>query len=53
MGKYANFAACVKANQNKDNPRAYCGQIYWKTEGKGKRKGKTTKGAFERAAKKA
>ena len=52
MGKYASFDACVKANQDKGNPRAYCGSIYWKTEGKGKRKAKSTKGAFVRASKK-
>lgn len=37
MGKYKNFAACVKANMDKENPRAYCGEIYWKTEGKKKK----------------
>lgn len=29
---YADFAACVAANQDKDNPEAYCGAIKAKTE---------------------
>ena len=40
MGKYKDFAACVKANLDKSNPKSYCGEIYWKTEGK---KNKTKK----------
>ena len=53
MGKYKSFEECVKQNQDKSNPQAYCGSIYWKTEGKNKRKtNKTTKGAFVRAANK-
>lgn len=38
MGEYSSFAACVKANQDKDDPKAYCGSIYWKTEGRNKRR---------------
>ena len=37
MGKYKNFKACVAANQDKRDPNAYCGEIYWKVE-KGKKK---------------
>ncbi len=36
LGKYKNFKSCVKANQDKKDPNAYCGSIYWKTEGKHK-----------------
>ena len=51
MAQYKDFADCIRKNQDKSDPKAYCGSIYWKTEGKGKRKlGKTTKGAFMRAA---
>jgi len=53
MGEYKDFAECIRKNKDKDNPQAYCGSIYWKTEGKGKRKShKSTKGAFIRASKK-
>lgn len=38
MGPYSSFEACVRANQDKRNPEAYCGQIYWVTEGKNKLK---------------
>lgn len=27
FGGYQDFAACVRANQDKDNPEAYCGSI--------------------------
>jgi len=32
FGGYSDFAACVKANQDKDNPEAYCGKIKHETE---------------------
>ena len=38
MGKYKNFDDCVKKNQDKSNPEAYCGSIYWATEGRKKSK---------------
>lgn len=34
LGQYPNFAACVRRNRDKRSPRAYCGRIYWNTEGK-------------------
>lgn len=34
MGKYPNFASCVKANSSKANPQAYCATIMRATEGK-------------------
>jgi hypothetical protein len=34
MGQYADFAACVKANSDKGDPKAYCGSIKNKVEGK-------------------
>lgn len=36
MGKYRSFNTCVRAasRMGKGNPRAYCGRIYWRTEGK-------------------
>ena len=34
---YKNFKDCVKKNQDKGDPDAYCGSIYWKVE-KGKNK---------------
>lgn len=40
MGKYPDFASCVKANLDKKNPKAYCGEIYWSVEGKKKSKKK-------------
>ena len=40
MGQYKNFADCLRKNRNKDNPKAYCGSIYWKTEGRIKKKKK-------------
>jgi len=42
MGQYSSFDDCVKANSDKRDPDAYCGKIYWQTEGK-KRKRKTDK----------
>lgn len=38
LGQYKNFKACVRANQDKRDPNAYCGEIYWKTEGKSKKR---------------
>jgi len=32
FAEYPNFAACVAANQDKENPEAYCGQIKHETE---------------------
>lgn len=32
---YENFAACVRENQDKDDPEAYCGYIQNRVEGKG------------------
>ncbi len=40
MGPYKSFAECVQKNKNKSNPRAYCGMIYWSTEGRKKLKTK-------------
>lgn len=31
---YQNFAACIRANQDKKNPNAYCGSIMHAVEGK-------------------
>ncbi len=31
---YKNFDACVKANQDKENPEAYCGSIKARVEDK-------------------
>ena len=31
---YKNFDACVSANQKKDNPQAYCGEVMHQVEGK-------------------
>lgn len=41
IGIYKDFAACVRANKDKSNPNAYCGSIFWKTEGKSKLKKKS------------
>lgn len=38
VGQYADFAACVAANQDKDDPAAYCAAIEQQTK-KGERKG--------------
>jgi len=32
MGPYKNFASCVRANQDKKDPEAYCGEIMARTE---------------------
>ncbi len=37
MGPYKNFADCVRKNQDKRNPHAYCGKIYWQIEGNQKK----------------
>lgn len=36
MGQYSDFASCVAANKDKDNPEAYCGYIKHQTEDKEK-----------------
>ena len=36
---YEDFAACTRANSDKDDPDAYCGYIKHKTEDKGKKEG--------------
>ena len=28
FGKYKDFAACVAANRDKENPEAYCAQLH-------------------------
>ena len=43
MGQYKDFASCVMANRDKANPKACCGEIYWKTEGKSKKEQKKKK----------
>jgi hypothetical protein len=47
MGKYSSFDACVKANSDKRDPEAYCGKIYWQTEGKKKHKKENKSNSFE------
>ena len=32
MGQYENFADCVRKNQDKSDPQAYCGAIQKQTE---------------------
>jgi hypothetical protein len=34
MGTYKDFNACVRANQDKENPEAYCGEIMKRVEAK-------------------
>lgn len=44
MGKYRNFKSCVASVSRRrgkravGNARAYCGRIYWRTEGKSRRR---------------
>jgi len=33
FGEYADFAACLKANQDKDSPEGYCSEIHHKITG--------------------
>ncbi len=34
MGEYKDFSSCVAANQDKEDPDAYCGEIKKRTEDK-------------------
>jgi len=43
MVKYSSFSDCVSKNQSKKNPEAYCGKIFWATEGKMKERKKKKK----------
>lgn len=37
---YSDFADCVAKNKDKGNPKAYCGSIQARVEGKSKKKTK-------------
>ena len=41
FGSYRNFEDCVKKNQDKDDPEAYCGAIKHKVEDMKKSMAKT------------
>lgn len=51
MGPYSSFDDCVRHNKDKRDPKAYCGKIYWATEGRRKKKmlGKDRSGSFSGA----
>jgi len=38
LGPYRNFAECVRQNQDKHNPEAYCGKIKKAIEGRPKKR---------------
>jgi len=38
LGPYRNFAECVRQNQDKHNPEAFCGKIKHAIEGRPKKR---------------
>ncbi|MFH1624958.1 MAG: hypothetical protein ABID54_07355 [Pseudomonadota bacterium] len=50
MGEYKDFADCVRQNQDKDDPEAYCGYLKHRIEDKGKKKEMDVVQMLEKAA---